>query len=153
MDVFRLIKTENALGSKEHKQTTSNIGHLYRPTIVALVHGLNRYYYSLPIETRKTAAEERILMKLGSSTWSNALSVQAFKEKEKRKAQSMHELLSLAKAYTKSVGEELKCTPEALKMRHIGKKDPMRHLDEKAEELLSASVLESAQMTIAALAV
>jgi hypothetical protein len=31
---------------KEPRQTTSNIGHLNKPSIQALIHGLNRHYYS-----------------------------------------------------------------------------------------------------------
>lgn len=31
---------------KEPRQTTSNVGHLNKPSIQALIHGLNRHYYS-----------------------------------------------------------------------------------------------------------
>jgi hypothetical protein len=34
------------------RQTTSNLGHLNKPSIQALIHGLNRHYYSIAISYR-----------------------------------------------------------------------------------------------------
>jgi 26S proteasome regulatory subunit N11 len=49
---------------QEPRQTTSNIGHLQKPSIQALVHGLNRHYYSISIEYRKNELEQMMLMNL-----------------------------------------------------------------------------------------
>lgn len=38
---------------QEPRQTTSNLGHLHKPSIQALIHGLNRHYYSIAINYRK----------------------------------------------------------------------------------------------------
>lgn len=46
---------------QEPRQTTSNLGHLTKPTIAALINGLNRAYYSMPIAYRKNALEEKML--------------------------------------------------------------------------------------------
>lgn len=49
IDAFRLINTQQMmLGQSEPRQTTSNIGHLNKPSIQALIHGLNRYVPCLP---------------------------------------------------------------------------------------------------------
>ena len=40
------------MGGVETRQTTSNIGHLKKPTITAMVHGLNKMYYGMPIAFR-----------------------------------------------------------------------------------------------------
>lgn len=37
---------EKQMMGQEPRQTTSNIGHLNKPSIQALIHGLNRHYYS-----------------------------------------------------------------------------------------------------------
>jgi 26S proteasome regulatory subunit N11 len=37
---------------QEPRQTTSNLGHLNKPSIQALIHGLNRHYYSIAINYR-----------------------------------------------------------------------------------------------------
>lgn len=40
------------MAGKEPRQTTSNIGHLNKPSIQALIHGLNRHYYSASVRVR-----------------------------------------------------------------------------------------------------
>lgn len=62
IDAFRCISPNMNMmmgggGStdEEIRQTTSNLGYLNKPTIVALIHGLNRSYYSLPVAYRKDA--------------------------------------------------------------------------------------------------
>jgi 26S proteasome regulatory subunit N11 len=46
----------------EPRQTTSNVGHLHKPSITALIHGLNRSYYSMPISYRKNELEQKMLL-------------------------------------------------------------------------------------------
>ncbi|CAG8663000.1 8570_t:CDS:2 [Funneliformis mosseae] len=45
IDAFRLINPQMLMLGQEPRQTTSNIGHLNKPSIQALIHGLNRHYY------------------------------------------------------------------------------------------------------------
>lgn len=61
---------------QEPRQTTSNIGHLQRPTITALVHGLNRNYYSITINCRKGELENQMLMNLHKNKWNDALKLE-----------------------------------------------------------------------------
>lgn len=46
IDAFRSINPHSLIAGQESRQTTSNIGHLNKPSIQALIHGLNRHYYS-----------------------------------------------------------------------------------------------------------
>ncbi|KAJ7947195.1 26S proteasome non-ATPase regulatory subunit 14 [Quillaja saponaria] len=46
------------------QQTTSNLGHLNKPSIQALIHGLNRHYYSIAINYRKNELKEKMLLNL-----------------------------------------------------------------------------------------
>jgi len=48
----------------EPRQTTSNIGLIQRPALVALAHGLNKYYYSIVINYRKNILEQKMLLNL-----------------------------------------------------------------------------------------
>jgi 26S proteasome regulatory subunit N11 len=41
---------------------------LQKPSIQALIHGLNRHYYSIVIDHRKNELEEQMLMNLHSAT-------------------------------------------------------------------------------------
>ena len=45
IDAFRLINPQTMMLGQEPRQTTSNVGHLHKPSIQALIHGLNRHYY------------------------------------------------------------------------------------------------------------
>merc|ERR1712159_567037 len=62
IDAFRLISQQAAMMGLEPRQTTSNVGHLHKPSVQALIHGLNRYYYSMPIAYRKNELEQSMLM-------------------------------------------------------------------------------------------
>ena len=48
IDAFRLINPQTIMLGQEPRQTTSNLGHLNKPSIQALIHGLNRHYYRKP---------------------------------------------------------------------------------------------------------
>jgi hypothetical protein len=62
IDAFRSINPQLLMMGQEPRQTTSNLGHLNKPSIQALIHGLNRHYYSLCISYRKNELEEKMLM-------------------------------------------------------------------------------------------
>lgn len=60
IDAFRLISPNLMVIGHESRQTTSNLGHLQKPSIQALIHGLNRHYYSIPINYRKNRLEQQV---------------------------------------------------------------------------------------------
>lgn len=60
IDAFRLINPQLLLLGQEPRQTTSNVGHLHKPSIQALIHGLNRHYYSIAINYRKNELEQKV---------------------------------------------------------------------------------------------
>lgn len=64
LDAFRLINPQLMMMGQEPRQTTSNIGHLSKPSIQALIHGLNRHYYSIAAAYRKNDLELKMLMNL-----------------------------------------------------------------------------------------
>merc|ERR1712112_451384 len=64
IDAFRLINPNMMVLGQEPRQTTSVLGHLVKPSIQALIHGLNRHYYSIAINYRKNELEQRMLMNL-----------------------------------------------------------------------------------------
>lgn len=49
------------------------VGHLNKPSIQALIHGLNRHYYSIAISYRKSELEEKMLMNLHKKGWTHGL--------------------------------------------------------------------------------
>jgi len=64
IDAFRLIPQQTAMLGLEPRQTTSNLGHLKKPSIQALIHNLNRHYYALNIGYRKNELEQKMLLNL-----------------------------------------------------------------------------------------
>ncbi len=78
IDAFRLINPQTAMLGMEPRQTTSNIGHLNKPSVQALIHGLNRHYYSIAINYRKNELEQKMLLNLHKKTWNNGLILNKF---------------------------------------------------------------------------
>ena len=80
IDAFRLINPQIAAIGHEARQTTSNIGHLNKPSIQALIHGLNRHYYSIAINYRKNELEQKMLLNLHKKNWTSGLTLANFHE-------------------------------------------------------------------------
>ena len=142
IDAFRTISTQSVMLQQEPRQTTSNIGHLHKPSIVALIHGLNRHYYSMPIDYRKNDLEQNMLLNVNREAWTGGLGLKDFATLAVDNEAAARRIVSLAEAYAKSLHEELRLTPEELKNRHVGKQDPKRHLKEKVESTVSANVAQ-----------
>jgi 26S proteasome regulatory subunit N11 len=83
IDAFRLISNQSAVAGQEPRQTTSNIGYLQKPSIQALIHGLNRHYYSIAINYRKNELEQKMLLNLHKQSWTSGLSLADFESHQK----------------------------------------------------------------------
>ena len=79
IDAFRLINPHTVVLCQEPRQTTSNIGHINKPSIQSLIHGLNRHYYSISVNYRKTELEQTMLMNLHKRNWTEGLKLKDFK--------------------------------------------------------------------------
>lgn len=78
IDAFRSIDKTVMMTGTEPRQTTSNIGHLQKPSRTAEAHGLNRFYYSIAINYRKNEFEQKMLANLNKTGWSNSLKLTDF---------------------------------------------------------------------------
>ncbi len=102
IDAFRTINPQLMMMGQEPRQTTSNIGHLNKPSIQALIHGLNRHYYSIAINYRKNELEQKMLLNLHKKKWTDGLLLEDFEAHEKsnqKLVQVFHSLYSLSKLY------------------------------------------------------
>lgn len=140
IDAFRLISSQSMMTQQEPRQTTSNIGHLHKPSIVALIHGLNRHYYSMPIEYRKSELEERMLLNVNRQVWTGGLELKNFATHAVNNEAAVQSMVVQAESYSKSLQDELRLTPEELKNRHIGRKDPKRHLKDATESVIAENI-------------
>merc|ERR1711990_993057 len=142
IDAFRTINTQMIMLGQEPRQTTSNLGHLQKPSIQALIHGLNRHYYSMPIVYRKNEHEQQMLMNLHKSKWQDSLSIADFEKCKQKNIESINNMVKLAKNYKNYIDDESKLSKEELDIRNYGKIDPKRHLEEQSEVLNGENIVQ-----------
>ena len=143
IDAFRLINPSTVMLGQEPRQTTSNIGHLNKPSIQSLIHGLNRHYYSIAIGYKKTELEQAMLGNLHKSSWAEGLRLNDFQEHKHQNEAAVKNMLKLAEDYQKSVKEESELTPEEKKTHYVGKQDPKRHLEDAVESSMGNQIVQS----------
>ncbi|KAH8082669.1 JAB1/Mov34/MPN/PAD-1 ubiquitin protease-domain-containing protein [Filobasidium floriforme] len=148
IDAFRTIPPTSIMSGQEPRQTTSNVGHLNKPSIQALVHNLNRQYYSINIDYRKSEAEQGMLMNLHKKGWTEGLKLTDFEKHHEGNEESVKEMLNLAQQYNKSIVEESTLSAEELKIRHVGKQDPKRHLGDAVEKAMGQQVVQGLGMGV-----
>jgi len=142
IDAFRLINPNMMVLGQEPRQTTSVLGHLQKPSIQALIHGLNRHYYSISINYRKNELEQKMLMNLNKKSWVDGLSLKDYNNHCSLNQDTVKEMLTLAKNYDKALEEEDKMTPEQLAIKNVGKQDPKRHLEDKVDILMTTNIVQ-----------
>ncbi|TFY67714.1 hypothetical protein EVG20_g3842 [Dentipellis fragilis] len=127
IDAFRLISPASVLSGQEPRQTTSNIGHINKPSIQALIHGLNRHYYSIAVNYRKSELEQSMLMNLHKRNWTEGLKLRDFKlhrEDNEKSIKAIHAV---------PIGS----------LQQISKQDPKRHLEEAVEKAMGDQVVQN----------
>mmetsp|Transcript_13307 Transcript_13307/g.26593 ORF Transcript_13307/g.26593 Transcript_13307/m.26593 type:complete len:309 (+) Transcript_13307:179-1105(+) len=142
IDCFRLINPQLMMLGQEPRQTTSNIGHLNKPSIQALIHGLNRHYYSIVIDYRKNELEEQMLMNLHKNNWTKGLMVDRYEDHQKKNETIVEKMLKLTVEYNKRVQQEEGKTAEEIIVDNVGKIDPKKHLETSVSELMSSNIIQ-----------
>jgi len=142
IDAFRLINPNTMVLGQEPRQTTSVLGHLQKPSIQAIIHGLNRHYYSIPINFRKNKLEQQMLMNLHKKNWNDGLALADYEKQSTQNEETVKTMIKLVKNYKKMVEEEQQLSKEKLAIRHVGKINPKRHLEEKVEVLMSENITQ-----------
>lgn len=142
IDAFRLMSPNVLLLGQEPRQVTSNLGHLRKPSVQALVHGLNRHYYSITINYRKNELEQKMLLNLHKTSWISGLTLEDYNEHSQKNQKTVKEICDLTKTYKKSLDDEENMTPEQLAVKNVGKVDPKRHLEEHVSSLMSSNVVQ-----------
>ena len=140
IDAFRLINPQSMMLGQEPRQTTSNLGHLNRPSIQALVHGLNRHYFSINVDFRKNELEEKMLMNLNLKGWSQGLVLRDYAEHSCDNASTIKSMLKMTELYNKRVEDEKESTLEEIAIKNVGKLDPKRGLEDNLKKLAVENV-------------
>ena len=140
IDAFRLINPQTLMMGKEPRQTTSNIHYLQKPSIHALIHGLNRSYYQINMAYRKNALEMQMLRNLDKKPWQVGLTTDNFEKHSKTNETTVEGMMKLATNYNTYVQDESKKTSEELVVDRVGKQDPKRHLDSSVTDLMTSNI-------------
>eukprot|EP00435_Cladocopium_sp_Y103_P010425 s1940_g2.t1 len=143
IDCFRLINHQMLMLGQEPRQTTSNIGHLNKPSITALIHGLNRHYYSIAINYRKNDLEQKMLLNLGKKKWQDGLKLTDFDSHEGDNEKTVKEMLDLTEKYNKMIQEEFKSTEDEFVVNQAGKVDAKKRLERDIDEIMTNNILQS----------
>lgn len=142
IDAFRLISPQLMMLGQAPRQTTSNLGHLRKPSIQALIHNLNRHYYSINIDYQQNELEQKMLLNLHKKIWTKGLTVDDFEEHSAKNEKTVKHMLELAKSYNKRLEDEDKKTAEELAVINVGAIDPKRHLEASVEELMTSNITQ-----------
>jgi len=144
IDAFRTINPQlTQVLKQEPRQTTSNVGHLNRPSIQALIHGLDRSYYSIAINYRKNELEQTMLLNLHKAKWTEGLTLTKFNDHTKSNQKSIDQMKNYMKEYNKAIEDEDKLSKEKLIVHKVGKLDAKRHLEAEVDVLMANNVTQS----------
>jgi len=143
IDAFRLINPQMMLFGSEPRQTTANLGHLQKPSIQALIHGLNKHYYSININYRKNDLEQKMLLNLYKKKWNEGLKLEKFDTHAEKNETKVKDMGKLAVEYAKWIEMEMKKTKTEMVVSTIGKVDPKKHLQQNVEDLMSSNIVQS----------
>lgn len=140
IDAFRSINPQQTMMGVEPRQTTSNVGHINKPSIQALIHGLNRHYYAIAIGYRKNELEQKMLLNLYQNKWTKGLSLVDFEEHAKDNEKSITDMLDLTTKYEKLVKDEIETDAEELMIKNVGKQDPKKHLQDEVDRMMASNI-------------
>ena len=141
IDAFRSIDQQTMMMRLEPRQTTSNIGHISRPSYNALSHGLNKHYYSIAINYRKNENEQKMLLNLNKTMWANSLKLREYTEQEKSNVEAIKNLEKLTNQYNKWIKEETNKSTDEFVVSSVGKTNPKNRLAQEIDQNLNDNVM------------
>ncbi|ORC93289.1 proteasome regulatory non-ATPase subunit 11 [Trypanosoma theileri] len=143
IDAFRTTRdpaTGGRMMTVEPRQTTSNIGWLARPQLVALSRGLDRDYYSLPITFRKKNHELALLLNVYKKGWQEGFRIENMEKFERQTVREKIRLLtSLSTQSERFIVQGL----DEDDVGNVGRTNPIAHLQSEAEGFINANLNQS----------
>lgn len=143
IDAFRLMNANTLVFRHDSRQVTSLLGHLNKPSMQAIIHGLNRHYYSIGIKYNTSALDHKILANLKQDNWSKHLQLNDYSVEESDNIETLEKLTPLATKYVKRLEEEATAkSQEDLAIKNVGKQDPKRHISEEVDNALGRNLCQ-----------
>jgi len=152
IDCFRLINVQQLMlhEMKEPRQHTGNSGLLVTPSVSAVVHGLDRNYYSIIIAFEKSVEETVMLLAMDKKDTQSNLEMPSAGKQEEEMEDYMSTLKGLTASLTKSLNEELESENyDKLQISRVGKMDPKKRMKDVIEETLQRRTIEGLKRSAA----
>lgn len=83
-----------------------------------------------------------MLLNVHKPKWTDGLLLEEWEEHSKQNEAIVKEMLNLAKAYNKSIQDEINIPPEKLAIQNVGKVDPKKHLESDVEKLMAKNATQ-----------
>jgi len=152
IDAFRIINPQTRMMGIEPRQTTSNEGHIYPPSIQAIIHGLNRSYYSINISYRKNKRETNMLKRYKKKNWISGFQIISSEQIKNENEKSLEHLNVQLKLFSERIIEEKKLTNEQRTIAFVGKINPRKHLESETLNIFQRNVNSNIGFNVNALA-
>merc|ERR1712113_28646 len=140
IDAFRLINPQTLMLGREPRQTTSTKCYLNKPSIHALIHGLNRHYYSIGMSYKKNELEEKMLLNLHKKLWADGLKLHDFTKQRKENVDALTNMVKLVDQYGERVKDEEGKSTKDIIVAYAGALDPKRRLENSVKDLMATNV-------------
>ena len=128
--------------NEEPRETTSFVGNLEKPSIKALVRGLGRLYYQMPVAYRLNKSEQQVLMSLNRPIWSDGFKIAGFVKRDEDNVKRIKNMKKAADNYRRSIIDEENMDQRELLSRHVGKINPKEFINQNSKELSDNSVTQ-----------
>jgi len=144
MEAFRLMDQKNPIfgAQSEFRQTTSN-NCPKQATTQALIHGLNRSYYSLNCDYKIGTYETQLLTRLKNKNWYESLTIEPASKLREENLSKLKSMLSHVKSFTKQLSEEKDLTLKEAQIKRIGTQNHSKHMLDLSTQLYDDNVLQS----------
>lgn len=160
IDAFRLIE-QSPIMAQETRQTSSNLGHIERPSAISLVHGCTHFYYNLSISYRRNLLEEQMLINLRKIEWAAGFKLKGFGALLKENEDTLKKEKELADLFVVRINEENAAAKvdtnrgrefevhstetkeeklEKLSISKVGKIDPKKRLEEVVQKSIETNL-------------
>merc|ERR1712151_1398350 len=151
IDAFRIINPQTRMMGIEPRQTTSNEGHIYPPSIQAMIHGLNRSYYSINISYKKNKRETNMLKRYQKNNWLSGFHIVSSEQIKNENKKSLEHVNVQLKLFSERIIEEKKLTKKQRIIAFVGKINPRKHLKNETLSILYRNVNSNIAFNINAL--
>jgi len=145
MDAFRLMENRKIIfgSSGDSRQTTSNDGHCKKASTQALIHGLNRSYYSINCNYKIGVYDSQLLGRLKNTNWFDALGIAEASHLKSQNERDLTKMLDHVRALKKQMAEEKQLSQKEIELKHIGVANHARHLMDLSQAAFDRNLLHT----------